>query len=108
MFSDTNILDSEPDFSVEENSAPAKIKIIGVGGGGSNAVNNMFQQKIDGVSFVVLNTDNQALKKSPVPKKLLIGPETTHGLGAGNKPEVARAAAEESSNEIAGLFDPQT
>ena len=91
-----------------DESTPAKIKIIGVGGGGSNAVNNMFQQKIEGVSYVVLNTDNQALKKSPVPKKLLIGPETTHGLGAGNKPEVAQAAAEESSNEIAGLFDPQT
>ncbi len=108
MFDDTNILESEPNFSVDDNDTPARIKIIGVGGGGNNAVNNMFRQKIEGVSYVVLNTDNQALKKSPVPKKLLIGPETTHGLGAGNKPEVARAAAEESSNEIAGLFDPQT
>lgn len=102
-----DILDNEPDF-LDETTTPAKIKIIGVGGGGNNAVNNMFQQKIDGVSFVVLNTDNQALKNSPVPKKLLIGPKTTHGLGAGNKPDVAREAAEESSNEIAGLFDQQT
>lgn len=108
MYDDTNIIDKDPDFSVEETENQARIKIIGVGGGGNNAVSNMYRQNISGVSYVVINTDNQALKKSPVPKKLLIGPETTHGLGAGNKPEVARAAAEESSNEIAGLFDPQT
>ena len=103
-----NMEDNDPNLLVDESSTTARIKIIGVGGGGGNAVNNMFRQNIEGVSYVVLNTDNQALKKSPVPKKLLIGPETTHGLGAGNKPEVARAAAEESSNEIAGLFDSQT
>lgn len=108
MFDDSAILDKEPDFSEEAESKPARIKIIGVGGGGNNAVNNMYRQKIDGVSFVVLNTDSQALKNSPVPNKLLIGPETAHGMGAGNKPDVACAAAEESSNEIAGLFDSHT
>lgn len=108
MFDDSVILDKEPEFSEETREKPNRIKIIGVGGGGNNAVNNMYRQKIDGVSFVVLNTDSQALKNSPVPNKLLIGPETAHGMGAGNKPDVARAAAEESSNEIAGLFDRDT
>ena len=87
---------------------PPIIKVIGVGGGGNNAINHMYGQNIKGVSFVVCNTDRQALNGSPVPTKVLIGPETTKGLGAGNRPEVAREAAEESANEIAALFDDDT
>ena len=107
MFDDSIITDSEPNFQ-EKESDPTIIKIIGVGGGGNNAVNHMYEQNINGVSFVVCNTDKQALLNSPVPKKLLLGPNTTHGLGAGNMPDVAREAAEESENEIAGLFDDAT
>ena len=79
-----------------------------MGGGGNNAINHMYRQDISDVSFVVCNTDAQALKCSPVPNKLLIGPNTTKGQGAGNVPEVARAAAEESANEIAELFKDGT
>ncbi|MBR5725751.1 MAG: cell division protein FtsZ [Muribaculaceae bacterium] len=84
------------------------IKVMGVGGGGNNAINHMYLQNIEGVSFVVLNTDRQQLNESPVPNRVLLGPNTTHGLGAGNVPEVARRAAEESEAEIAALFDDDT
>ena len=87
---------------------PTIIKVVGVGGGGSNAINHMYEQQIHGVSFVVINTDRQALHTSPVPNRLLIGPQTTKGLGAGNKPEVAREAAIESADEINALFDDDT
>ena len=84
------------------------IKVMGVGGGGNNAINHMYMQNIEGVSFVVLNTDRQQLNESPVPNRVLLGPNTTHGLGAGNIPETARRAAEESEAEIAALFDDDT
>ena len=84
------------------------IKVIGVGGGGNNAINHMYEQNIKCVSFVVCNTDLQALNGSKVPTKVLIGPNITKGLGAGNIPEVARQAAEESADEIAKLFDDET
>ena len=84
------------------------IKVMGVGGGGNNAINHMYMQNIEGVSFVVLNTDRQQLNESPVPNRVLLGPNTTHGLGAGNVPDVARRAAEESEAEIAQLFDDDT
>ncbi|MBP5561074.1 MAG: cell division protein FtsZ [Muribaculaceae bacterium] len=89
-------------------ATPTIIKVVGVGGGGNNAVNHMYVQDIGGVSYVVLNTDRQALINSPVPNRLLIGPNTTKGLGAGNVPEVARRAAEESAQDIAALFDDDT
>ncbi len=76
------------------------IKVIGVGGGGGNAVNHMYKQGIHDVSFVVCNTDNQALAESPVPIKIQLGRLVTNGLGAGNKPERAREAAEESLEDI--------
>lgn len=91
-----------------ESKLPTIIKVVGVGGGGNNAINHMYSQNIDGVSFVVINTDRQALNMSPVPNRVLIGPNITKGLGAGNKPEVAHEAAEESSQEIAKLFDDDT
>ena len=82
----------------ENNSdEPDRIVVIGVGGGGNNAVNYMYRQEIRSVSFVVANTDRQALLSSPVPNKLLLGPNVTRGRGAGAKPERARAAAEESA-----------
>lgn len=93
---------------VEEAANDVIIKVIGVGGGGDNAVNHMFEQGINKVSFVVCNTDRQALKNSPVPNKLLIGPTVTQGLGAGNDPEKARLAAEESADDISRLFDDET
>lgn len=83
------------------------ILVIGVGGGGSNAVNHMYSQHVDDIQFVVANTDMQALEMSPVPTKLLLGPETTEGLGAGGKPEVAQMAAEESIEEIRELLTPK-
>lgn len=89
-------------------NVPCRIKVIGIGGGGNNAINHMYEQNISGVSFVVLNTDRQALNNSPVPNRVLIGPNTTFGLGAGNQPELAKEAAEESEPEISALFDDDT
>ena len=80
------------------------IKVIGVGGGGGNAVSNMYREGIRDVSFVLCNTDNQALQKSEVPNKLLIGQNTTHGLGSGNVPEVGEKAALESKEDISGCW----
>ena len=88
--------------------APRIIKVIGVGGGGSNAVHNMYRKGIHNVSFVVCNTDIQALQNSPIPKKIQLGETITEGLGAGNDPEVARRAAEESREEIKNLFNDGT
>lgn len=81
------------------------IKVIGVGGGGGNAVNHMYREGIHDVSFVVCNTDKQALNDSPVPVHLQLGVE---GLGAGNKPEVARNAAEESLEDIKNMLNDGT
>lgn len=78
----------------------ARIKVIGVGGGGNSAVNRMIDSKLQGVEFVVINTDAQALLHAKAPSKIHIGRETTRGLGAGADPEVGRRAAEESEKEI--------
>ncbi|MDY3267263.1 MAG: cell division protein FtsZ [Phocaeicola sp.] len=78
------------------------IKVIGVGGGGGNAVNHMYREGIHDVNFVVCNTDNQALDESPIPIKLQLGSE---GLGAGNRPEKARAAAEESIDKVKEMLN---
>ena len=85
-------------------NVPKIIKVIGVGGGGGNAVENMYRTSIHNVSFVICNTDSQALENSPIPIKVQLG----EGLGAGNNPEVARKAAEDSREEIAALFDDGT
>ena len=100
-------LDQNSGFQ-DNKQMPTIIKVMGVGGGGNNAINHMYLQNIEGVSFVVLNTDRQQLNESPVPNRVLLGPNTTHGLGAGNVPEIAKRAAEESENEIAALFDDDT
>jgi len=83
----------------------AKIKVIGVGGGGGNAVNNMIERGISGVGFIACNTDNQALEKSPAPVKVQIGKTSTRGLGAGGDPEKGRLACEEDKTEIARLVE---
>lgn len=76
------------------------IKVIGVGGGGSNAVNHMYQQGIVGVDFAICNTDHQAMELSPVPTKVQLGPNLTEGRGAGSKPNVGKLACEESIEEV--------
>lgn len=80
------------------------IKVIGVGGGGGNAVNYMYRQNIKNVKFVVCNTDKQHLDDSPVPHKVLLGANVTKGRGAGNNPEVGKKCAEESEEDIRNLF----
>ena len=84
------------------------IKVIGVGGGGSNAINYMFKQGIKGVDFVITNTDSQALSESGVPTKIQLGASLTEGLGAGANPEVGASAAKESQKEIEGILSTQT
>ncbi|MDC1152777.1 cell division protein FtsZ [Nitrospinaceae bacterium] len=88
-----------------ENDYSAVIKVIGVGGGGSNAVNSMVADNIRGVEFIIANTDVQSLDKSECPGKVQIGAELTRGLGAGSNPETGRNAAEESENIIRDMLD---
>lgn len=110
---DTDMISSDfqdivDDSRFVEEANNSIIKVIGVGGGGNNAVNYMYEQKIPYVNFVVCNTDKQALELSPVPNKLLLGKGITNGLGAGNVPEVGRRCAEESEQEIRELFGKPT
>ena len=100
---------ADNNIAIVDFGAPEKehsiIKVIGVGGGGGNAVNHMYREGIHDVSFVLCNTDNQALNDSPVPVHLQLGKE---GLGAGNKPEKARQAAEESLDDIKNMLNDGT
>ena len=84
------------------------IKVIGVGGGGSNAVNHMFSQNIEGVNFIVCNTDSQAITQSKVPNRVQLGPHLTQGLGAGANPDIGRQATEESLEEIKSILEVNT
>jgi cell division protein FtsZ len=84
------------------------IKVIGVGGGGSNAVNHMFSQNIEGVNFIICNTDAQAIAQSKVPNKIQLGPHLTQGLGAGANPSIGRQATEESLEEIKRILEVNT
>lgn len=92
--------DSGIRLSFSEELSPAKIKVIGVGGGGCNAVNRMIRAKVEGVEFIAANTDLQALKLSQAPVKLQLGAKLTKGLGAGANPEVGRKAALEDTDKI--------
>ena len=87
-------------MSFSEELQPAKIKVIGVGGGGCNAVNRMIRAKVEGVEFITANTDLQALKLSQAPVKLQLGAKLTKGLGAGANPEIGRKAALEDTDKI--------
>lgn len=89
-------------------SIPPIIKVIGVGGGGTNAANYLFNQGIENVTFLACNTDRQNLKNVQIPDKVLLGPGITHGLGAGDDAEKGRAAAEESAEEIRRMLKDET
>ncbi|MEO6136405.1 MAG: cell division protein FtsZ [Ginsengibacter sp.] len=84
------------------------LKVIGIGGGGSNAVNHMYSQNIEGVNFIICNTDAQAIANSSVPNKVQLGPHLTQGLGAGANPEIGREATEESLEEIKRILEVNT
>jgi len=94
-------------FEIPKNQSSI-IKVIGVGGGGSNAVNYMYNLGIDGVDFIVCNTDSQALALSPVPNKIQLGPHLTQGLGAGANPEIGKQASEESIEDITKILKVNT
>ena len=102
--SETNNTNNILDFG-DPDKSNSIIKVIGVGGGGGNAVNHMYRKGIHDVTFVLCNTDNQALNDSPVPVHLQLGKE---GLGAGNKPAKARKAAEESADDIREMLNDGT
>jgi cell division protein FtsZ len=95
-------------FDLPTSNAQSIIKVIGVGGGGNNAVNHMFKQGIVGVEFMVCNTDNQALDKSEIPSKIQLGPNLTQGLGAGSTPEKGKQACLESLEELKQLLSDGT
>jgi cell division protein FtsZ len=95
------------EFEIREDK-PSIIKVIGVGGAGCNAVTHMYRQGITGVNFIICNTDQQALDKSPVPMKVKLGPSLTDGLGAGANPEIGRKATLESADEIRDLLADHT
>src|SRR6056300_981360 len=100
-------IDTNFSFDLPKNKSNV-MKVMGVGGGGSNAVNHMYSQGIKGVDFVVCNTDSQALEESPVPNKIQLGVNLTEGLGAGANPEIGKLAALESYEEIKNLLETQT
>src|SRR5260221_13634521 len=87
-------------MSFSEELSPAKIKVIGVGGGGCNAVNRMIRAKVEGIEFISANTDLEALKLCHAPLKLHLGAKLTKGLGAGANPEVGRKSAHEETHKI--------
>jgi len=93
------------DLPVERSSI---IKVLGIGGGGVNAINHMFKKGIKDVNFVVCNTDRQSLDKSPVPVKIQLGPSLTEGMGAGSQPEKGRKAAEESIQDVMNALSGNT
>lgn len=94
-------------FEIPKNQSSI-IKVIGVGGGGGNAVNSMYNHGIEGVDFIVCNTDSQALAQSPIPNKIQLGPHLTQGLGAGANPEIGKQAGEESIDEISKILSVNT
>ncbi len=93
------------DLPTEQSSI---LKVIGVGGGGGNAVNHMYSQDIDGVNFIICNTDAQAIANSEIPNKIQLGPQLTSGLGAGANPEIGRQATVESLEEIRKILEVNT
>lgn len=93
---------------VSPEKTSAEIKVVGVGGGGGNAVNHMFRQGIKDVDFIICNTDSQALDASPVQIKVQLGASLTEGRGAGNKPEIGKKAAEENIEDVKNAFSDNT
>jgi cell division protein FtsZ len=95
-------------FEIMPKEQPSIIKVIGVGGGGSNAVNHMYKLGIRGVDFIVCNTDSQALEVSPVPRKIQLGSSLTEGRGAGSIPEVGKQSAIENIDDIKNVLRENT
>ena len=102
-----SLIDTDFEFQLPKNQS-SQIKVMGIGGGGSNAVNYMFEHGIKGVDFVICNTDLQALEASPIPIKIQLGENLTEGLGAGSDPDVGMKAAQESADRISELLDANT
>ena len=102
-----SLIDTDFEFQLPKNQS-SQIKVMGVGGGGGNAVNYMFEHGIKGVDFVICNTDLQALEASLIPIKIQLGKNLTEGLGAGSDPDVGMKAAQESSDRISELLDANT
>src|ERR1700694_4963866 len=102
------LIDSDMDdfkYEIEEEACPGtRIKVVGVGGGGCNAVARMVQEGLEGVEFYVMNTDLQALSACHVPNKLQLGAKMTNGLGAGSNPDVGRQAALENTDRIVEML----
>ncbi len=94
-----------PLFELEDGPQAAKIKVIGLGGGGGNAISRMLEAQFSGVDFIVANTDSQALRTSPAPVKIQLGANVTKGLGAGSDPEIGRQAAQENADQMARLLE---
>src|SRR5436309_15910933 len=94
-----------PMFELEGTRGHAKIRVIGVGGGGSNAINRMMEARFTGVEFIVANTESQALRAAPAPLKIQLGARLTQGLGAGADPEVGKNAALEDREQIKKLLE---
>ena len=92
-------------FTYVDNENSAKIKVIGVGGAGGNAINNMISSNLQGVKFIVANTDAQSLEVSKAPLKIRLGEQLTEGLGAGANPDVGREAAIETSDALRGALE---
>ena len=92
------------EIKTNESEAAAKIIVVGVGGGGNNAVNRMIDEQIAGVEFIAINTDKQALQLCKAPTLMQIGDKITKGLGAGARPEIGEKAAEESAEEISAAL----
>lgn len=105
---DDKLYDLDDDSRFLDDPNASIIKVIGVGGGGGNAVNYMFKQDIPNVNFVICNTDKQHLDMSPVQQKILLGWDVTHGRGAGNNPDVGRECAEHSEEDIRKLYEDGT
>jgi cell division protein FtsZ len=103
-----SLLDAELNglkYEIQEEFRGARIKVVGVGGGGSNAVARMIDEGLDGVEFHIMNTDLQALASSTVPNKLQIGSKLTHGLGAGSDAAIGKQAALEDTNKILEILE---
>src|SRR5712692_1417178 len=100
-----SLLDADLKYEIDEEFRGARIKVVGVGGGGSNAVARMIDEGLDGVEFHVMNTDAQALASSSAPNKLQIGGKITNGLGAGSDPSVGRQAALEDTDKIVEILE---
>lgn len=105
---ETNYCSLDPVLFNEKKVSDTYIKVIGTGGGGGNAVNRMYKQGIDNVTFAIFNTDVQDLAKSPIPVKVQLGESSTHGLGAGGRPEVGKQAAEEDLEKINAVLSDNT